>query len=212
MALSVFKFKKDVLTQKETIELYKIIRKKWQNLLTRQFNNEGTAIPGKKTGYVPWEERASPRINPNEFFTRRLSIGGKKENVVFHGRPLLQLSYPTLLTRYKRNIKIGSKNGETRIFLEYPKLLSGGGTADARVHQLGAPRKTVSEGVPTTGLPKRELSIESFKLIAREEALLYITTVKKRRVIVDSIKESFRNRPGPFVLKSDNNSKFDIPF
>lgn len=201
-----------ILTQVERKELHALIRRRWQNLIERQFKNEGEAIPGQRTGYLPWKDRAKPLpVNDDTTYTRRLSIEGKKETVIFSGRPLLQLSYPTLLTRYKRNVLLTSNGkGIYNVSIDFPNLSRG---ADAGVHQEGYSRKYIKDGVPHTGLPARKLNAESFRLAATKATDEYLTKERITRSTIQLIRNVFKpNRQGPFILKSDNSGTSEIPF
>lgn len=186
-----------ILTSQEQGKLYKLIKRKWNNLIERQFMNEGEAIDGKRTGYIPWEPLKVPdKFDEDVFYYRRKSYQGEKYMVQFAGRPLLNLSYPQLKTRYKRNIRIkGTRNGLYTISIEYPDLISGQGRnaepGTAIIHQ---------EGVKRRGIPARKLSIESFKSTAKQTAKEYLT--------VDMIKRSIKSNIPYFLQKN----KQEIPF
>lgn len=201
-----------ILDKRQQFQLYAIIRRKWQNLIERQFRNEGEAIPGKRTGYKPWADRKRElKFNEDDSYTRRISIEGKKETVTFYGRTLLQLSYPSLSTRYKRNIRIKSNGrGVYTLSIDYPELISGQGRnaekGTAIIHQ---------EGVSRRGIPARKLNIESFKSSAITAAREYLTNDVLKKAVVTQLRKSQKRKPdlqGPFILKSDNDPKFDIPF
>lgn len=135
-------------TNKDKENILKQIKADWRELLRLHFLAEGS-ISGSKV--TPWKSLTQQHLQY------------KDDNGFLTG--ILEMSTPTLLTRYQKNIKYSTK--DFKIYIQYPVLQSGyRGTnqqANAGVHQLGR--------------VKRRIFIKDFKESARNRTIKYLSGI-----------------------------------
>lgn len=132
------------LSNQQKEELLKLIRKDWRELIRLHFKAEGGISDGKVYSWKPLSEKYL------EFKRQKGLQGG-----------ILEATTPNLSSRYQKSIRYNPKS--FRIWMTFPPLKTGGGTADAGVHQL-----------PGTRI-KRRIIKKDFVAAARKRVLGYFT-------------------------------------
>lgn len=136
------------LDDKEKKIILNQIKSDWEQLLTFHFEAEGGISDSRITKWRPLTEK---------------HLNFKEDNGYIED--ILQMSTPTLLQRYKRGIKINSKN--FKIEIQFPTLkhgARGNNPVSASVHQKSY-----------NGRPVRRIIKKDFTASARKRLIEYLT-------------------------------------
>lgn len=124
------------------------IRKDWEKLIDLHFEYEGGISDGR---VYPWKPLTAKHATYKE-------LHGYPENI-------LELSHPSLASRYKRGIR--SNPNQFTIRMPYPDLIHGkrkGIPVTAEIHQIGA----------SNGIPKRRIILKDFKASVNKNIINHI--------------------------------------
>lgn len=139
------------LNNKQKKQLLNDISKEWKKLIDLTFLVEGEIL---NNGQVrKWRSLSDDYVEYKD-------LNDFSPNI-------LELSVPTLASRYKKSITIQPE--KFQIYITYPNLIHGkkkGQAVTAEVHQTG---------LSIIGLPRRRIVIGNFKKVANEKILNYLS-------------------------------------